>query len=110
MPGPWNYGLDLEFFCGRSRCNPGHALCSGSGHMEFSCDHCHSYKNGDAYAVTCDEFGLLRLDMVVCYECYADARRLGLCTNKMAATRSLATFGPQEWIPDLADALTGLRV
>jgi hypothetical protein len=50
--------------------------------MEYSCDHCHSYKNGDAYRVTCDEYGLLKLDMIVCYECYVDARRLGLCTTK----------------------------
>ena len=37
---------------------------------------------GSAYRVTCEEFGLLMLDMIVCYECSLDARRVGLHTDK----------------------------
>ena len=100
----------IENFVWTLRCSLGHALCSRSRPMEYSCDHCHSYKNGDAYRVTCDEFGLQRLNMIVCYECYVDARRLGLCTNKMVKPRSPDTFRRWEWMPDLSDALTALRV
>lgn len=37
---------------------------------------------GSAYRVTSEEFGLLMLDMTVCYECSLDARRLGLHTDE----------------------------
>lgn len=67
--------------------------------MEYYCMHCHRYRNGDAYRVTSDEFGLVRLDIIVCYECYLDARRLGLRANKVMAPHAVT-----ESVPALVDA------
>ena len=57
--------------------------------MEYYCEHCHRYRNGAAYRVTSEEFGLARLDMIVCYECYLVARRLSLRANKMGEADSV---------------------
>ena len=53
--------------------------------MEYYCEHCHRYRNGDGYRVTSEESESARLNLVVCYECYLDARRLGLCTDRIVA-------------------------
>ena len=49
-----------------------------------------------------EEFGLTRLDIIVCYDCYNDARRLGLLTTKIvgsnSANESLDTVRRQEQI------------
>jgi hypothetical protein len=50
--------------------------------MEYYCQHCNQFTTGSAYRVTSEEFGVLMLDMIVCYECSLDARRLGLHTDK----------------------------
>jgi hypothetical protein len=65
--------------------------------MEYYCEHCHRYRKGDAYRVISDEFGLVRLDIIVCYECYLDARRLGLRANKMAAPDAMTESAPALW-------------
>ncbi len=45
---------------------------------------------GSAYRVTNREFGVMRLDMIVCYECYLDARRVGLDTEKIRLRDSVS--------------------
>jgi hypothetical protein len=50
-----------------------------SGHrMEYYCQHCNSLATGSAYRVTSEQDGVMLLDLIVCYECCLDARRLGL--------------------------------
>lgn len=67
---------------------------AGYTSMEYYCEHCHRYRNGDAYRVTSDECGLLRLDIIVCYECHLDARRLGLAANKMLTSDAVTASVP----------------
>lgn len=49
--------------------------------MEYHCQRCNEYKTGSAYRVTSEEFGLLTLNIIVCYQCSLDARRFGLHTE-----------------------------
>ena len=67
--------------------------------MEYYCEHCRRYRNGDGYRVISDDFGSVRLDIIVCYECSLDARRLGLRANKLvvpsAVTGSVAGEMPE---------------
>ena len=51
--------------------------------MEYHCQRCKQFRTGSAYRVTSEEFGLMMLDIVVCYECFLDARRLGLETERI---------------------------
>lgn len=85
----WYYTAKFSFRHGKFSCNL--RACSLLVHtsMEYYCNHCDRYRNGDAYRVTSDEFGLVRLDIIVCYECYLDARRLGLRANKMVAPNAV---------------------
>jgi superfamily II helicase len=46
------------------------------------CEHCKELYDGRAYRVTSEEDGILLLDMIVCYSCSIEARRLGLDTRK----------------------------
>ena len=46
------------------------------------CEHCGEMYHGRAYRVTSEEDGILLLDMIVCYSCSIEARRLGLDTRK----------------------------
>jgi hypothetical protein len=46
------------------------------------CEHCGELYDGRAYRVTSEEDGILLLDMIVCYACSVEARRLGLATRK----------------------------
>ena len=70
--------------------------------MEYYCQRCDLYRSGDGYRVMSEEFGLTRLDIIVCYDCYNDARRLGLLTTKIvgsnSANESLDTVRRQEQI------------
>lgn len=56
--------------------------------MEYYCQRCDRYRSGDGYRVMSEEFGLSRLDIIVCYDCYNDARRLGLLTAKIVGSNS----------------------
>ena len=62
--------------------------------MEYYCEHCHCYRNGDVYRVISDEFGLVRLDIIVCYECSLDARRLGLRADKLVVPNTVTASVP----------------
>ena len=57
--------------------------------MEYYCEHCYRYRNGDEYRVISDDFGSVRLDIIVCYECSLDARRLGLRANKLVVPNAV---------------------
>jgi len=46
------------------------------------CEHCGELYQGRAYRVRSEEDGILLLDMIVCYSCSIEARRLGLATRK----------------------------
>jgi len=46
------------------------------------CEHCGEPYKGSAYRVTSEEDGIILLDMIVCYACSIEARRLGLGTRK----------------------------
>lgn len=54
--------------------------------MEFICRHCNEVCNGDVYRVTSEENGVVLLDMIVCYQCSLEARRLELPTQKIDLT------------------------
>jgi hypothetical protein len=56
--------------------------------MEYYCQRCDRYRSGDGYRVMSEEFGVTRLDIIVCYDCYTDARRLGLLTAKVLGSNS----------------------
>jgi hypothetical protein len=58
--------------------------------MEHDCQRCNRFTMGSAYRVTNREFGVMRLDMIVCYECYLDARRVGLDTEKIRLRDSVS--------------------
>jgi hypothetical protein len=60
------------------------------------CEHCHRYRNGDGYRVISDDFGSVRLDIIVCYECSLDARRLGLRANKLVVPNAVTGSVPGE--------------
>lgn len=51
--------------------------------MDYYCQHCYCFRTGTAYRVTSQEDGIKLLDLTVCYECYVDARRLGLHTEEI---------------------------
>lgn len=68
--------------------------------IEYYCQHCDRYRNEDAYRVTSDEFGFVRLDIIVCYECYLDARRLGLPANRLVALNAVAGSVPAMGVDD----------
>jgi hypothetical protein len=46
------------------------------------CQHCDEVYEGTAYRVTSEEDGVVLLDMIVCYLCSIEARRLGLKTRE----------------------------
>mgnify|MGYP003580202975 CR=1 FL=1 len=48
--------------------------------MDVICHHCGVLIVGRAYRVTSEESGVTLLDMMVCYFCYVEAKRLGLFT------------------------------
>lgn len=54
----------------------GHSDCSVHA-IVLTCDHCYQPFEGIPYRVTSEESGVILLDMVVCYDCYAEARELG---------------------------------
>ena len=43
----------------------------------LNCDHCCQSFDGMPYRVRSEESGVVLLDMIVCYNCYAEARELG---------------------------------
>lgn len=46
--------------------------------MEFFCRHCDKVVTGSMYRVLSEEEGRVMLNMVVCRDCYDQARELGL--------------------------------
>ncbi len=56
--------------------------------MSLVCHHCGELIVGSAYRVISEESGVTLLDMMVCYFCYQQARRLGLPTQKIDAEDS----------------------
>ncbi len=51
--------------------------------MTHICKHCDEIILGNAYHVTSEEDGIALLDMVVCAECAAEAKRLQLHTREI---------------------------
>jgi hypothetical protein len=58
--------------------------------MDHHCQRCNGFTMGSAYRVTSREFGVMMLDMIVCYECFLDARRLGLDAQKIRLRDSVS--------------------
>jgi hypothetical protein len=54
----------------------GHTDCSIYATV-LTCDHCCQPFEGMPYRVKSEESGVVLLDMVVCYDCYSEARELG---------------------------------
>jgi len=53
--------------------------------MDAICHHCGELIVGRAYRVISEESGVTLLDMMVCYFCYVEAKRLGLLTREINA-------------------------
>jgi hypothetical protein len=51
--------------------------------MDLICHHCGELIVGRTYRVMSEESGVTLLDMIVCYFCYLEARRLGLPSQQM---------------------------
>ena len=51
--------------------------------MDRTCHHCGELIVGRAYRVMSEESGVTLLDMIVCYFCYLEARRLGLPSQQI---------------------------
>jgi hypothetical protein len=49
------------------------------------CQHCYELIVGNAYRVTSKEEGITMLDLVVCYSCFMEAKRLHLHAEKIRA-------------------------
>jgi hypothetical protein len=49
---------------------------------------------GSAYRVRSEEFGRVMLDIIVCYECWLDARLLGLHTDQIKLRGSACESQP----------------
>jgi hypothetical protein len=51
-----------------------------------TCDHCEGILlNDKAYRVRTQDHGLILLDMIVCYGCHLEAKKLGLQTDELQA-------------------------
>jgi hypothetical protein len=66
--------------------------------MDPICQHCYELIVGNAYRVTSKEEGITMLDIVVCYRCVIEAKRLGLpaeeiIRNKQASARHRGSHG-----------------
>jgi hypothetical protein len=63
--------------------------------MEYRCERCGALKNAIAYQVTSEEFGMVMLDVIVCYDCFLDARRFGLNARQtnLCDVRAQSHFG-----------------
>ena len=51
--------------------------------MDRICQHCCQLIVGNAYRVTSEEEGITLLNMIVCYPCFMEAKRLGLHAQKI---------------------------
>jgi hypothetical protein len=51
--------------------------------MDRVCQHCGELIVGNAYRVTSEEEGITLLDMVVCFLCFMEAKRLRLHTEEI---------------------------
>jgi hypothetical protein len=54
----------------------------------LTCDHCFRAFDGVRYRVKSEERGIILLDMMVCYDCYAEARKLGHHGGHLSAWQS----------------------
>lgn len=66
----------------------GHSDCCLSSAMLY-CDHCCQAFEGMPYRVKSEESGVVLLDMIVCYNCYAEARELGHHGGHLSASIAL---------------------
>jgi ribosome-binding protein aMBF1 (putative translation factor) len=46
--------------------------------MNHECQHCGKLRPGKTYRVISEDSGTTLLDLTVCYDCFLEARRLGL--------------------------------
>lgn len=51
--------------------------------MKFVCGRCEQLTTGKAYQVVSRESGILYLNLIVCYACYAEAKILGLDAHEI---------------------------
>ena len=69
--------------------------------MDRICQHCGGLIIGNAYRVTSEEEGISLLDMIVCYLCFVEAKRLHLHAeaingrSKEASTRNRGSHRPR---------------
>jgi hypothetical protein len=72
--------------------------------MDGICQHCYQLIVGNAYRVTSEEEGITFLNMIVCYLCFMEAKRLGLHAqeinfgNKQPSAQSQVSHRPR---PDI---------
>jgi len=51
--------------------------------MDRICEHCSDLIVGSAYRVTSEQAGITLLDMIVCFLCFMEAKRLHLHTEEI---------------------------
>jgi len=72
--------------------------------MDHICQHCGELIVGNAYRVTSEEEGITLLNMIVCYPCFMEAKKLGLHAqeinvgNKQPSAQSQVSHRPR---PDI---------
>ena len=72
----------------RSRGHTAYSVCD----IVLTCDHC-CRPFGDApYRVKSEESGVVLLDMIVCYDCYAQAQELGQLGGHLATFDRVETI------------------
>ena len=49
--------------------------------MDTICQHCYERIVGNGYRVISEEAGIVMLNLIVCFHCSLEAKRLGLNTN-----------------------------
>ncbi len=59
------------------------------------CDHCCQPFDGMPYRVRSEESGIVLLDMIVCYDCYVEARELGQEGGHLSTSVVAPYFGKE---------------
>ena len=67
--------------------------------MKFLCRHCDQLITGRPYQVLSEENGVTFLDLIVCYSCHQEAKKLGLRAEEIKSMKSRARAGRPQVIP-----------